>query len=70
MDPDELFTEVQTALSSRKGDWKRIAEEVPDVSLSWVEQVGRGHYHSAPTYKRLAAVARWLRANPAETQRA
>lgn len=63
---NELLEEVQTGLSARRGQWKRIAAEIPEVSYSWIAQVGRGKYESAPTYIRLQAVARWLRTQEAK----
>ncbi len=65
MEPDELFTEVQSGLKERKSDWPRISEET-GVSTSWLEKVAGGYYKSDPTYKRLSGVAQWLRANPLE----
>ena len=62
---DELFKEVQKQLKARQSEWREIADELaPDVSLSWIEKVGRGHYDSSPTYKRLQTVARYLREHP------
>lgn len=60
---DDLLDEVANGLRARKGQWKQIAAEVPDVSYSWIAQVGRGTYESAPTHNRLKAVAEWLRAH-------
>ena len=57
----DLMTEVQQALEARKGDWKQIAAEVPEVSYSWISQIGRGKYSSAPSYKKLRAVAQHLK---------
>ncbi len=56
-----LLEEVKEGLSKRKGQWKEIAAAVPEVSYSWVAQVGRGKYASEPTYNRLEAVAKHLR---------
>lgn len=58
---DGLLTEVVAGLAARKGDWRRIASEIPGVSYSWLSQLGRGKYKSAPTYRRLSAVAEYLR---------
>ena len=60
---NELLREVEEGLSARKGQWKQIAAEVPEVSYSWISQVGRGKYSSEPAYSRLVAVAGWLRAH-------
>jgi hypothetical protein len=57
----DLLKQVQDGLSARKGEWKKIAVEVPEVSYSWISQVGRGNYTSEPSYKRLKAVADYLR---------
>ena len=56
----DLLDEVQEALNARKGEWRQIAKAVQGVSYSWVSQVGRGKYGSAPTYSRLKAVADYL----------
>lgn len=58
---NDLLKEVQDGLNARKGDWPKIAKEVPGVSYSWISQVGRGSYASEPTYSRLRAVAEYLR---------
>ena len=58
---DGLISEVVAGLASRKGDWKRITREIPGVSYSWISQLGRGKYKSAPSYKRLLLVAEYLR---------
>lgn len=58
---DGLVTEVVAGLAARKGEWKQIADAVPGVSYSWIAQLGRGKYKSAPSYKRLLAVAEYLR---------
>lgn len=58
---DRLITEVVAGLAARKGEWKRIAKEIPDVSYSWIAQIGRGKYKSHPSHKRLVAVAEYLR---------
>ena len=58
---DELLKEVEKGLKKRKGDWLRIASDIPNVSYSWISKVGRGKYRSAPSYKRLQAVAQYLR---------
>jgi hypothetical protein len=63
---DILLQEVQIGIRSRKGEWKRMAAQIPGVSYSWIAQVGRGKYNSAPSYQRLQAVAAYLRANPRE----
>jgi hypothetical protein len=61
---NELLDEVVAGLAARKGQWKQIATEVDGVSYSWIAQVGRGKYTSAPAYSRLQAVAAWLRGHP------
>lgn len=58
---ESLLTEVISGLAARKGEWKRIADELPDVSYSWISQLGRGKYKSAPSYHRLRTVAEYLR---------
>lgn len=62
---DDLKLEVQAGLKKHKGQWKKIAEEVEGVSYSWIAQVGREQYKSAPSYQRLQAVAQWLRSQGA-----
>ena len=57
-----LITEVVAGLAARKGAWKRIANDLPGISYSWIAQLGRGKYKSEPSYKRLRAVAEYLRA--------
>lgn len=61
---NDLLQEVQQSLNARKGEWKKIAKDVPGVSYSWISQVGRGKYGSEPTYSRLKAVDEYLRATP------
>jgi hypothetical protein len=64
---DGLFEQVQTALETRKGEWRRIADELaPDVSFSMIDKIGRGKYDSSPTVGKLEKIATWLRENPAE----
>ena len=60
---NELLNEVQQGLRANKTEWSRIADEVPEVSRSWCYQVATGKYKSSPAYKRLQAVAAWLRRN-------
>lgn len=57
---DELTNDVVLKLQARKGDWKKIAGAIPGVSYSWISQVGRGKYTSAPSYARLKRVAAYL----------
>lgn len=57
----DLLKQVQEGISARKGEWKQIAKDVPGVSYSWISQIGRGNYSSEPSYKRLKAVADYLR---------
>ena len=53
----DLYQEVTKALQAKKGRWKQIASELaPDVSYSFISQVGRGKYASAPSYKKLKLV--------------
>lgn len=59
---DDLLIEVRDALQARKGRWRQIAAEIPDVSYTWLCAIGNGTYASAPSYKRLKAVASHLRA--------
>jgi len=63
---DDLLREVQDGLKARKGEWRKIAAEVPEVSYSWIAQVGRGKYASAASYERLRAVAEYLRRDARE----
>ena len=65
----DLFDEVRRGLEARRSQWEAIAEAVPCVSLSWIEQVGRGHYKSKPTYDRLNAVAKHLKKLPVDGKR-
>lgn len=60
---NDLKHEVQAGLKKHKGKWRQIASEIEGVSYSWIAQVGRGKYESAPTYTRLQAVAQWLRSH-------
>lgn len=60
----ELLSEVQSGLQARKGQWRQIAADCPEASYSWIAQVGRGKYESEPAYRRLKAVAAWLREHP------
>jgi hypothetical protein len=57
---DDLIMGVQQGLRAKKGEWRRIAREVPDVSYSWIEKMASGNYGSSPAYRRLQAVAAWL----------
>lgn len=57
MDSDLTHT-VIGALRAQKGNWKAIAEALaPDVSYSFISQLGRGKYKSAPSYRRLKLLA-------------
>lgn len=58
---NDLFQQVQKALAARRGEWKQIAAAIPEVSYSWIAQVGRGKYASKPLYDKLIAVDRYLR---------
>lgn len=55
----DLLSEVILKLQSRKGDWKKIAADA-GVSYSWLSQLGRGKYRSAPAYVRLQRIASCL----------
>lgn len=55
-----LLEQVKSELKARKGQWKMIAADVPGVSYSWISQVGRGNYKSAPSYERLLAISSYL----------
>jgi hypothetical protein len=58
---DDLLTEVREGLKARRGDWTRIAADLaPDVSYSWISQVGAGNYKSEPSYRRLQIVRTYL----------
>ena len=63
---NDLLREVQDSIKARKGEWKRIAADVPEVSYSWIAQMGRGKYHSAPSHERLMAIATYLRKAPSK----
>ena len=52
------------------GDLRQIADEVPDVSFSWLSQVARGKYQSEPTYSRLRSVADHLKKKPSPSKKA
>lgn len=57
MDTD-LLNDVIGALRAEKGNWRTIAEELsPRVSYSFIAQLGRGKYKSAPSYERLRLIA-------------
>lgn len=56
----DLLQEVTAGIRARRGQWKQIAAAVPGVSYSWIAQIGRGKYSSAPTYERLQSVASYL----------
>lgn len=60
---ENLFEQVKVGIQSRKGQWKQIAAAVPGVSYSWIAQIGRGQYKSAPSYERLIAVSQYLSGN-------
>jgi transcriptional regulator with XRE-family HTH domain len=67
----DLLQEVRTKLAALPpAELKRIAEEVPGVSFSWLSQVARDKYQSEPTYSRLRRVADWLATNPAHLAKA
>lgn len=60
----DLLQQVTDALQAKKGRWKQIASELsPDVSYSFISQVGRGKYKSAPSYKKLKAIFEHLRSD-------
>lgn len=63
-----LLKEVQASLAKRRDDWPRIAEAT-GVSLSWVEQNGRGVYRSRPIHDTVVAVHTWLQRNPGKKKR-
>jgi len=56
----DLLSQIRASLEKRKGEWKSIAAAIPGVSYSWLSQVGRGTYRSAPTYARLKTVSDFL----------
>ena len=59
---DPLTKEVQEGLAAQKGNWRDIAADLEGVvSYGWIAAMGRGEYKSAPAYKRLRAVADYLR---------
>lgn len=58
---EDLLTIVTRELQARKGTWPQIAEDLkPDVSYSFISQLGRGQYTSAPSYKRLKRLHEYL----------
>lgn len=59
-----LIDEVRRGLMARKGEWRQIAEEIEDVSYSWLSRIALGTYKSSPTYRRLQAVKRYLLEHP------
>jgi hypothetical protein len=61
-----LLHVVIAGLGARKGEWKRIADELDGVSYSMIAQLGRGKYKSSPTVGKLEKLAAWLREHPAE----
>lgn len=62
---NDLFNEVQAELKERTpSEWQQIADATEGVSFSWVSKIAYGSYKSEPTYKRLAAVARYLKEHP------
>ena len=66
---DELFSEVQAELKERTpSEWQQIADALQGVSFSFVSKIAYGKYRSEPTYKRLAAVARYLKEHPRVVQ--
>lgn len=59
---NDLLNEVKEGLKAHRGQWSRMAKEVPECSYSWIQQVGNGSYKSEPMYSRLQAAAKWIRA--------
>lgn len=58
---DDLLREVREGLQARKGEWKKIADDLsPDVSYSWISKVGAGDYDSDPSHRRLSIVRTYL----------
>jgi len=58
---DDLFAEVAAALRSRRGEWRKIADDLrPAVSYSWITKVGADDYASEPSYRRLLIVRNYL----------
>lgn len=59
---DDLAKTVVEGLRARKGRWKQIASDLaPVVSYSFISQLGRGTYKSSPSYRKLKAIADYLR---------
>jgi hypothetical protein len=59
---DDLFAEVAEALRRRRGEWRKIADDLrPAVSYSWITKVGADDYASEPSYRRLLIVRDYLR---------
>jgi hypothetical protein len=53
----DLKAHVVEELQRRRGQWKRIAEALaPEVSYSFISQMGRGKYRSDPTHRRLQRI--------------
>lgn len=61
---DDLLRTVRLELKARKGCWPSIAKALPGISYSWLSQVGRGAYKSAPSYKRLRMVVAYFEEHP------
>ena len=60
MKPD-LKQQVVAGLQARKGHWKAIAEALaPEVSYSFISQLGRNKYGSDPSYAKLKLIAEHL----------
>lgn len=58
---NDLLETVVTGLEARKGDWKKIAADLaPDISYSFIAQMGRRKYESEPSYSRLKLIAKYL----------
>lgn len=68
---DDLLTEVRAGLKKRApAELRDIAEAVDGISFSWLSKLARGKYTSEPSYRRLRAVAEFMRAHPPAAARA
>jgi hypothetical protein len=60
---NDLQHQVIAGLAQRKGEWKKIANDLRGVvSYSLISQLGRGKYTSETSYKKLKAINEYLTA--------
>jgi predicted transcriptional regulator len=57
----DLLVEITRDLKRRTPSERKSIAEAAGVSASMVEQIGRGHYKSCPTYKNITAIAKAIR---------